>query len=168
RSNSSAAIGAAAAATPAAAAPGRGRGIWGRSASPLPVPPPLPPPMPAEEVSDVTFFTHLSFSEHLPVFEELEACKYYVGPLHILQELKRVVEQTLGGDDLAAVEISGRLKEGDGGEGAVPLGSGGDRGGGEGGGGRRHRSQRAGNGSGIGFSGEDGGGDGNISPDGST
>ncbi|CAN0162225.1 unnamed protein product, partial [Ectocarpus fasciculatus] len=47
-------------------------------------------------VSEVTFFTHLTFSAYLPDFQEMEACRHFVGPLHILQELKWVVERTLG------------------------------------------------------------------------
>lgn len=36
-------------------------------------------------ISEVTFFTHLKFSAHLPDFQEMEACRHFVGPLHILQ-----------------------------------------------------------------------------------
>lgn len=36
-------------------------------------------------VSEVTFFTHLTFSAFLPDFQEMEACRHFVGPLHILQ-----------------------------------------------------------------------------------
>lgn len=45
--------------------------------------------------SEVTFFTCLSFSEFLPALEDLKASQHLVGPLHILQELKRVVNHTL-------------------------------------------------------------------------
>lgn len=38
-------------------------------------------------VSEVTFFTHLTFSAYLPDFQEMEACRHFVGPLHILQVL---------------------------------------------------------------------------------
>lgn len=36
-------------------------------------------------ISEVTFFTHLKFSAYLPDFQEMEACRHFVGPLHILQ-----------------------------------------------------------------------------------
>ena len=36
-------------------------------------------------VSEVTFFTHLTFSAYLPDIQEMEACRHFVGPLHILQ-----------------------------------------------------------------------------------
>jgi START domain len=46
--------------------------------------------------SEVYFYTHLSFSEHLPALEDnARASRHLVGPLHILQELRRVVDRTL-------------------------------------------------------------------------
>lgn len=33
----------------------------------------------------MTFFTHLTFSAYLPDFQEMEAIRHFVGPLHILQ-----------------------------------------------------------------------------------
>lgn len=36
-------------------------------------------------ISEVTFFTHLTFSAYLPDFQEMEAVRQFVGPLHILQ-----------------------------------------------------------------------------------
>lgn len=36
-------------------------------------------------VSEVTFFTHLTFSAFLPDIQGMEACRHFVGPLHILQ-----------------------------------------------------------------------------------
>lgn len=53
--------------------------------------------------SSVTFFTHLCFSDALPALDDLQVSRYYIGPLHILKELKRVVNQTL---DLGSMAVS--------------------------------------------------------------
>lgn len=51
---------------------GAGRVSWGAGAR-------------GSGISEVTFFTHLKFSAYLPDFQEMEACRHFVGPLHILQ-----------------------------------------------------------------------------------
>jgi len=50
---------------------------------------------PIPSVSEVYFFTHLSFSDNLPALEDVQASKYLLGPLHILRELRRVVDRTI-------------------------------------------------------------------------
>ncbi len=45
--------------------------------------------------SSVTYFTSLRFSEYLPAFEDLQVSYHFMGPLHVLEELKRALNDTL-------------------------------------------------------------------------
>ncbi len=45
--------------------------------------------------SSVTYFTCLRFCDYLPAFEDLQVSRHFMGPLHVLEELKRVVKETL-------------------------------------------------------------------------
>ncbi len=48
-----------------------------------------------ERCSSVTYFTCLHFCEYLPAFEDLQVSRHFMGPLHVLAELKRVVKEAL-------------------------------------------------------------------------
>ncbi|KAG5175365.1 hypothetical protein JKP88DRAFT_172390 [Tribonema minus] len=87
-----------------------------------------PPWMPPREqgssggggaASEVYFYTHLSFSENLPALEDAQASRYLLGPLHILQELRRVVDRTLeyGHSDAARDAAAATANDADGGDG---------------------------------------------------
>ncbi len=60
--------------------------------------------------SSVTYFSCLRFCDYLPAFEDLQVSRHFMGPLHVLEELKRVVKETLyvmdeehHGDDTSSI-----------------------------------------------------------------
>ncbi len=48
-----------------------------------------------ERCSSVTYFTCLRFCDYLPAFEDLQVSRHFMGPLYVLEELKRVVKEIL-------------------------------------------------------------------------